>query len=154
MRPETNARWDMADARLISMLFLCISTQLPTVRHTEARTLPKIPGFTRLSWRGFSTRCCNTSKPLIGSEYTKEFRCPHSQKSRGLRSGDRADIWLGLRVLSTVHRKSGSGAAWQCGEHDLVFHHAWSTCVFVDEGHMFQEYWKIIHQKTVVHCTC
>jgi hypothetical protein len=27
-------------------------------------------------------------KSLISAEYTKVFRCPHSQKSRGLRSGD------------------------------------------------------------------
>jgi hypothetical protein len=31
-----------------------------------------------------------TSKSLIGAEYTKVIKCPHSQKSRGLRSGDHA----------------------------------------------------------------
>jgi hypothetical protein len=32
----------------------------------------------------------NTSTSLPGSEHTEVFRCPHSQKSRGLRSRDRA----------------------------------------------------------------
>jgi hypothetical protein len=32
--------------------------------------------------------CCNTSKSLIGAECTNAFSCPHSQKSRGLSSGD------------------------------------------------------------------
>jgi hypothetical protein len=107
----------------------CISTQLSALRRTEVRTLLKIPGFTRIFWQAFSTRCRNTSKSLIGAEHTKVFRCPQSQKSRWLGSGDRAD----LRVLSTVHRKSGSGAVWQCGENEAVPHHAWTTCVVVDE---------------------
>jgi hypothetical protein len=88
--PETNASWDMGDVRVIStadalsMRFTCISTQLSALRRTEVRTLSKIPGFTRISWQAFSTRCCNTSKSLIGLEYTRIFGCPHTQKSRGL----------------------------------------------------------------------
>jgi hypothetical protein len=72
-----------------SMWFLCISTQISAPSH-RVRTLSKIPACTRISWQTFSSRCCNTCKPFIGAEYTKVFRCPHSQKSRGLRSGDRA----------------------------------------------------------------
>jgi hypothetical protein len=97
------------------------------------RTLSKIPVFTRISWQAFSARCCNTSKTLIGAEYTKVCRCPHSQRSRRLRSGDRAGHLSGPRVLSTVHRKSGPGAVWQCGENEMVSHHAWTPCVVVDE---------------------
>jgi hypothetical protein len=69
-----------------SVWFPCISTQLSALPRTEVYTLLKIPGFTRISWQAFSTRCCYTSKSSIGVEYTKVFRCPH----RGLRSGDRA----------------------------------------------------------------
>jgi hypothetical protein len=42
------------------MWFQCVSTQL-SARHTDVRTMPKIPGFTLISWRAFSARCCNTS---------------------------------------------------------------------------------------------
>jgi hypothetical protein len=44
----------------------------------------------QISRQAFSARCCNASKSTIGAKYTKVFRCPNSQKSRGLRSGDRA----------------------------------------------------------------
>jgi hypothetical protein len=91
-----------------SVWFPCISTQLAALRRAEMRTLSKIPGCTRISRQAFSTRCCNTSNSLSSAEYTEVFTRPHSQNSRGSRSEDRAG--LGLRVLSTVHRKSGSGA--------------------------------------------
>jgi hypothetical protein len=54
------------------------------------RTLLKIPRFTWISWQAFSSHCCNSSKTLIGAEYTKVFRCLHRPKARGLRSGDHA----------------------------------------------------------------
>jgi hypothetical protein len=38
----------------------------------------------------FYSLCRNAFNSLIGVEYTKDFRCPHGQKSGGLRSGDRA----------------------------------------------------------------
>jgi hypothetical protein len=88
-------------------------------RRTEVHPLPKIPGFTRISWQTFSVRCCNTSKSLTGAEYTKVCMCPHSQKSRGLRSGDRAGQLTGpprpihcstkvwLRCSLTMRRKWG-----------------------------------------------
>jgi hypothetical protein len=102
-----------------SVWFPCISTQLSAFCHTEGPTVSKIPGFTRISWQAFSTRCCNTSKSLIGAEYTKVFRCPHSQESRGLRSRDRAGQLTGpprhiycspkvwFRCYLTVRRKWG-----------------------------------------------
>jgi hypothetical protein len=32
---------------------------------TKVPTLSKIPGFTRISWRAFSTRCCNSDRLWI-----------------------------------------------------------------------------------------
>jgi hypothetical protein len=72
------------------MWFPCISTKFLTLLHTEMPTLSKIHGFAWLARQALSIHCCNTSKSLSGTEYTKVCRCPHSQKSRGLRSGDNA----------------------------------------------------------------
>jgi hypothetical protein len=58
---------------------------------------------------------------------------PTAKNPEDLGQGIVQASWLGLRVLSTVHRKSGSGAVWQCGENEVVPHHAWTTCVVVDE---------------------
>jgi hypothetical protein len=45
--------------------------------------------------------------------------------------------WLSLRFLSTIHRKCGSGAVWQCRENKVVPHHVWSICaVFNEEAHV------------------
>jgi hypothetical protein len=71
-----------------SVWFPCISAQISALRCTEVHNLSNIPAFTRISWRPFSTRCCNISKSQIDAEYTKAFRCSQSQKARGLRSGD------------------------------------------------------------------
>jgi hypothetical protein len=71
-----------------SMWLPCMSKHLPALRLTEVRTLSTVTRFTHTSRQAFSARCCNTSKLLIGSIYTKVFRCPPSQKSRGLRSKD------------------------------------------------------------------
>jgi hypothetical protein len=59
--------------------------------------LSQIPGFIRISWHAFSTQFWNTSKSLIGAEYIKVFRCPHSQKSRKLISGNHAGHFTGPR---------------------------------------------------------
>ena len=45
--------------------------------------LAKMSGFFQISQQALSTRCYKISKSLIGSEYTKAFRCSHSQESRG-----------------------------------------------------------------------
>jgi hypothetical protein len=74
--------------------FPCISTQLSVLRHTEVGIV-EIPCSTRLSWRAFFTRCCNTSTSLVGAEYAKDFKNLHSQKSRGLRSPDLASQLTG-----------------------------------------------------------
>jgi hypothetical protein len=46
--------------------------------------LVRMSGFFRISQQVLSTRCCKISKSLIGSEYTKVFKCSHGQESRGL----------------------------------------------------------------------
>jgi hypothetical protein len=103
--------------------------------------LPKILGFNRISWQVFSTRCCSTSKSLISAEYTKVFRCPHSQKSKGLLSGDCAGqmteplcpihcslkVWF--RCCLTVQRKWDGAPS--CMNYMLS----------LMRRHMFQAYW-------------
>jgi hypothetical protein len=137
-----------------SVWFPCISKRLLALRRTEVRTMSKIPGVTRISWQAFCTRCCNTSKSLIGAEFTNAFRCPHSQKSRGLRSGDRAGQLAGL-----PHRIEWSPEVWfRCC---LTLRIKWGgaqSCM-----NMCCRWWRatcskstgksFIH-KTMVHCTC
>jgi hypothetical protein len=73
------------------MWFPCISTQLSALRRTVVRTLLKSLVSPESTGRySLLAAIRNTSKSLIDVEYTKDFRCPHSQNSRGLRSGDRA----------------------------------------------------------------
>jgi hypothetical protein len=122
-----------------SMWIPYISTQLSALRRTEVSTLSKIPGFTRLSRQAFFTRCCNTSKSLIGAEVTEVFRCLYGKKSRVLRSGDRAG-------QLTVH--------WKCGENKVMLHHAWTTCVVFDEEAHVPRVLVNHSTKTMVHCTC
>jgi hypothetical protein len=146
-----------------SMWFPCVSTQLSALRRIDVFILSKIFGFTQFSWQAFSTRCCNTANSLIASEFTKDFRCSNSQKSIGLRPGDRAGqvtgplcpihcslkVWF--RCCRKMHRKwgdapscmnkSGSGAASQRGEHEVVPHHAWPTHVLSMKGRVLKEYW-------------
>jgi hypothetical protein len=81
---ESSACWDMSSR--CSLWCPCISTQLSAPRNTEVKILSKNPVLIRIPWHAFPTRCCNTSKSLIGAEHTKVFRCHHSQKSKGLRS--------------------------------------------------------------------
>jgi hypothetical protein len=114
-----------------------ISTKLSALRRTQVRTLSKIPGFNRITWQAFSIRYCNTSKSLFGAAYTKAFRCSHSQKSKGLKSGDGAGqltcpprpihcspkVWF--RCCLTIRRN------WGCVPSSLNHY------VVVDERHMF-----------------
>jgi hypothetical protein len=48
-----------------------------------SKKLARIYGFFRVSQQVLSTRCCKIPKPLIGSEYTKAFKCFHNEESRG-----------------------------------------------------------------------
>jgi hypothetical protein len=97
IRPEMNALWEMGEVRIISIShslcgFPCISTQIPALRCTKVSILSKSPGFTRISWQAFSTRCCNTS---VSVQYTKIFRCSNSKMSWGLSSGEPARQFTG-----------------------------------------------------------
>jgi hypothetical protein len=83
------------------MWFPCISTPLSALRRTEVRTLSRIPVFTQISWQAFSTRCCNTSKSLIGAKYTKIFRCP--PQLHPIHSSPK----VGVRCCLTMPRKWG-----------------------------------------------
>jgi hypothetical protein len=76
----------------------CSSAKLSAVLRTEVRILFKIPGSARISWQVFSARSYNTSESLIDTLYTEVFMCPHSQKSRSLRSRIVQASWLDLRV--------------------------------------------------------
>jgi hypothetical protein len=72
-------------------------------------------------------------KALTGVEYTKVFRCPHSQKSRRLRSGDCAgqSAWpqhsVDWFIESLVQVLS---------DNEVMPHHEWTTCVDVEEAHV------------------
>jgi hypothetical protein len=85
--------------------------------------------FHSISRQAFSTRC-NASKSFICAEFTKVFSCLHSQKSRKLRSGDRAGQLAG--PPRPIHC---SPKVWfRCGPSlQGVPHHAWTACVVVDE---------------------
>jgi hypothetical protein len=131
-----------------------MSTQLAALRRTEVRTLSKTPGFTRTSWQEFYTRCCNTSESLIHAEYTKAFRCPHGQNSRGLRLGDHAGQLtgpprpvhcspkVGFRFSLTMRRKR---CAPPCRDH-MCCQWCKRTCS--------KSTAKSFIKKTMAHCTC
>jgi hypothetical protein len=134
--PETNACWDMGDVHVSSTAdVLCSSNtfqrNFQLFITQRCASLSNIPGFTRISWRAFSTPCCKISKSRIGSEYINVFRYSHIKESRGLGQGIVQANWLDLRVLPAVHRKLGSGAIWQRRENKMVPHHAWTTCAVV-----------------------
>jgi len=80
-----------------------INTTSSFSSHTKAYFFKNLCFHTNIS-RTFLTRCCNNSKSLIGSEYTKVCRCHHSRNSGGLRSGDRAG--QATRPLRPIHRRS------------------------------------------------
>jgi hypothetical protein len=113
MCPETIACWDMGNVRVIFAADALWGFENFWF-HSNLLT----------SWQAFSTRCRHTSKSLIGAEYTKVFRCHHSQKSRGLSPGDRAGqltdlpqpihcsqkVWF--RCCLTMRRKLGGAPSW------------------------------------------
>jgi hypothetical protein len=127
--------WAMFVWSLQQMLCLVpmhFNTTFSCSSHRGARSVEN-PWFHSDSWQAFSTRCCNTTMSLIGAEYTKVVLVPTAKHSEDSGQEIMQSSWLGLRVLSTVHRNSGSGAVWQCGENEAMPHHAWTTRVVVDE---------------------
>jgi hypothetical protein len=118
--PETVACWDNGQCSCglcnrCNMWFPCILSQLSDFCHTEVHT--------------FCAPCHSTYKSLFSTECTKDFRCPYSQKSRGLKSRDHADRLTGslhpvhfsfkdwFRYSLTVQRKLGGATA--CMNHML-----------------------------------
>jgi hypothetical protein len=107
---------------------------------TEARTLSKIPYVTRISWQAFSPRCSNTSKSLIGDEYTTVFKCLYSQKSRGFEFRgsctpvDWASASYPFLTESLVHAQSMSDPS------------RMNDVLSLKKRHVFQEFCYIIQQ--------
>jgi hypothetical protein len=71
---------------------------------------------------------CNIYKSLIDAERTEVCTCPHNLNFRVQRSS-----WLGLRVLATVQGSLVHALSINAAKMWWPLHHAWSTCVFVDE---------------------
>jgi hypothetical protein len=81
-----------------SKWFPRVSTQLLVLLLIKLHTLSRVPDFVRIYWQELSTRCFNTSKLLVGSDYIK-FRCYHNHTSRGLKLVDRASQLTGPQIL-------------------------------------------------------
>jgi hypothetical protein len=76
-----------------------------------------------------------TRLSLSSALNTPKFLCiPRAKSPEDYGQGIMQASCLGFRVLFSIHRKPCSGAALQCGEHEVVSHHARTTCVVVDEA--------------------
>jgi hypothetical protein len=128
--PETVARWDMGDVRVISAT--------DTVRGSHA--------FQHNFQPIVAQRCALQSHDrhslLVAVIPVSHWSALNEPKPLGVPTAKSPEdwgqeivqaSWLDLRVLSTVHRKSSLGGVWQCGENEVMPHHAWTTCVVADE---------------------
>lgn len=69
---------------------------------TGYRTLSNIPGPLRMVGQATKMRWLSVPSFSIGAEYTRVSRCPHRQKSRGLRSRERVGCtWKTRRIAET-----------------------------------------------------
>jgi hypothetical protein len=133
MCPGTSACWDIGDVRVIS----------------TADSLCDSPAFRRNFQLFVVHRCAlcskflvllespNSHSPRVALIPLSRWSSLNTQKSLGVQTANNSEdwgqgiveaSWLAIRALSTVNRKSGSGAVWQWGENELVPHHAWTTC--------------------------
>jgi hypothetical protein len=134
-----------------TLWFPCISTQPSALCRTEGCNLSKIPGVTWISWQTFSVHCCNTSRGWVHQSLSmspppKMYRI----QVRGLcRPVDWASMSYPLFMESLVQMLSDNAEKirWCPIMHE-------SHVLSLMKRHMLQEYWKIIHQKMTVHCTC
>jgi hypothetical protein len=110
---------------------------------------PENPWFRSNLLTDILSSCCDMT-----AEYTEEFRCLHSQKSREFRSRDRAVQLVGPRLLSTARRKSASGALWQCRGYDLVPQEAKIIRTVVGEEARVPKVLIFVLQKTMFRCSC
>jgi hypothetical protein len=132
--------------------FLCIATQHSALHHTEVHTRRKF--LVSLASPDRHSLLVAVIPLNIGAEYIIAFRCPHSQKSRGLGSGYRAGQLTGplrpiqcsqeawFRCCLTMRRK------W------VGAHHAWTTCDVIDEEEYVPRVLVNHLPKTMIHCTC
>jgi hypothetical protein len=104
--------------------------------------------------RHFSTPCCNISMSLTDAEYAEVFRCFRSQKSRGLRSGDRAGQFIGPPRPSHCSPKAWLRSVWQYGENAVLSHRAWTTRVVVYKNAHVASLLVNHSPKTMINCTC
>jgi hypothetical protein len=125
------------------MWFPCISIQLSALRHTEVHILSKIPGFTRISWHAFSSRCCNTTKSLIGAEHTEVLGVPtakNPEDQAGQLNGPSRSIHcspkIWFRCCLAIWRK------WSEAPSCMNY-----LCCRSWRGTSSKEYWWIIHDK-------
>lgn len=145
--PNINVCQDIGGGRVFSTTgALCCSHACLHNCLTEVRILSKIPGFTRISWYAFDTRS-NTSKPLIGPEYTKVLIVSTARYQvnwkQQLAQSVRPIHWL-PRVWFRY---------WQCKKMRWcpIMHEI--HVLFSMNKQIFQEYWYII-RKPMVYCTC
>jgi hypothetical protein len=116
-----------------SVWYPCSSTRLSDLRQTEAGTLLKIPGYAQISSQPFPASCYNTSKSLIGVEYTKASMSFHGQKihrnevRRSCRPVDWTSVSYPRYTESLVQLVSDNV------ERMRVSRQAWTPCVVVDE---------------------
>jgi hypothetical protein len=115
------------------MWFPCVSTQLSALRRPEVNTLSKTSA---------SIESCDRHSLLVAVippnhwsalNNTKAFIVPRAENPEDWGQEIVQATWMDLRVVSTVHRKSGSGAVRQCRGKEVVPHNAWTTRAVVDE---------------------
>jgi hypothetical protein len=137
MRPETSVCWDMGDVHVISTAdALCGSHAVQHNFQLFAQRGPiwrKFLGLLESPHRHSLLVAVIPLSHRSALNTRKSLGVPIAKNPEDWGQGIVQASWLGLRVLSTAHRESGSGAVWQCGENEAVSHHAWTTCVVVDE---------------------
>jgi hypothetical protein len=61
---------------------------------TDSPTLSKVMRWLRMVWQASNLRWWSVYSFSIGAEYTTLFKCPHSWKTQGLKSGERGGYTL------------------------------------------------------------
>jgi len=125
-RPNTSVCQDIGGVRVLSTTdALCCSHAC--LNNCQLLVSQKCVFFQKflVSLEFPDTRCCNTSKPSIGPEYTKVLTVSTArhQVNRKQEVSQSVCYWL-PRVWFRC---------WQCKENEAVSHHAWNTCVVFDE---------------------
>jgi hypothetical protein len=155
--PEISACWYTVKVRLISAADAAYGSRI--FQHNfqlfyRGGHSVEMPGFARISWKTFPTRC-NISKSLIVAECDKVCRCSHSPKSRGLRLENHVGQLTGppwsihcspkvwFRCCLPMRRKY----IW------VVVPSRMNHMFSLMKRQMFQGYWQT-NNKKVIHCIC